>query len=379
MLLGWNGVGGTQRQALKLARELQSLHVDVRILTVRETGLARREDVEQVAVDRVGWAASGTAAALSFLCGSFLWLLRRRNPRAILHAHTLPAALAAAVIRLVVEVPVIVKLPNAVTIDDFGGRRLGGLRWSLLRRQVSCFVALNESIARKLAERGVDPRRVAVIPNGVELPPCAIHDGVSRRTVRSALGLPRDAQIVLYLGRLVSDKGVDWLLDAWREVASRDSRHRLLIVGDGPDRDRLERLAACLGISDTVRFAGNQADVEPFLCAAEILVLPSRSEGMSNAVLEAMAHGLAVIATDVPGNRAVITAGLDGLLVPYGEPRRLCRCLLELLADPAVRTRLGTAARATVDARFAIRAVAGQYDRLYRGLRPDVKAGRRCA
>jgi glycosyltransferase involved in cell wall biosynthesis len=128
-----------------------------------------------------------------------------------------------------------------------------------------------------------------------------------------------------------------------------------------------------------VRFAGNQADVEPFLCAAEILVLPSRSEGMSNAVLEAMAHGLAVIATDVPGNRAVITAGLDGLLVPYGEPRRLCRCLLELLADPAVRTRLGTAARATVDARFAIRAVAGQYDRLYRGLRPDVKAGRRCA
>jgi glycosyltransferase involved in cell wall biosynthesis len=124
-------------------------------------------------------------------------------------------------------------------------------------------------------------------------------------------------------------------------------------------------------VTDTVSFLGYQENVDAFLSIADILVLPSRSEGMSNALLEGLSHGLAVVATDVPGNRAVVEHGKDGILVPYGDSRALTEALLTLLRDSNLCARLGRNAVRKSESAFSIQAVASRYSDLYRELVPD--------
>jgi glycosyltransferase involved in cell wall biosynthesis len=363
MLLGWNGVGGAQRQALRLSAELRLLGVEPFVITRLGSGLPPHENVDGVHVYRVGRARPGVGLSLTFLGGALLWMLRHRRAFDVVHAHNLPMALTAALLRPLVRKPLIVKLPNAVSIDGFARRRLGTLRWVVLRRHVARWVALNEEIERRLTGRGIPARRIVRIPNGVDTPDGPTVGGASRRV---DLGVKPDTRIGLYLGRLVPDKGVAWLLEAWQDVVRQDAGCHLLVVGDGPDEPRLQALSHQLGLTGAVSFLGYRSDVERFLSIADFLVLPSRSEGMSNAVLEGMAHGLAVVATDVPGNRAVVADGRDGILVAHGDRRALTGALLGLASDPVLRDRLGRAAARKAQSTFSMSAIAAAYDRLYR-------------
>jgi glycosyltransferase involved in cell wall biosynthesis len=163
------------------------------------------------------------------------------------------------------------------------------------------------------------------------------------------------------------EKGIDVLLQAWRLVqeAAPPSGAKLIIVGDGSLQPQLERLARELDIAATVEFTGMQSDVLAQIHRGRIAVLPSRSEGMPNALLETMACGLACVATRVSGSEDVIQDGVNGVLVEVEDYQRLAEALLALLADPQLVERYGAAARATIERHYALERIAERYSLLY--------------
>ena len=181
--------------------------------------------------------------------------------------------------------------------------------------------------------------------------------------MRRGLGLP-PVPVVVYTGRLSPEKGVDVLVDAWAEARRRGCLGTLCLVGDGPERQALERRAVALGVRGATRFAGPTADVAPWLQAADVFVLPSRQEGLSVALLEAMAAGVPAVATEVGGTREAV--GGTAVLVPPADPRALAEALCALLDEPGRARELGEAARVRVLSRFGILNVARRHLELYR-------------
>jgi glycosyltransferase involved in cell wall biosynthesis len=174
--------------------------------------------------------------------------------------------------------------------------------------------------------------------------------------------------VVVCVARLDYQKGIDVLLQAWRLVQQEAHQGRLLLVGSGPLQAQLELLAQALHIRDSIEFAGLQHDVSAQLHRGSLAVLPSRCEGMSNAILEAMACGLPCVATCVSGCEDLIQHGVNGLLVASEDYQAMAQALLTLLRDPVVARTYGQAARATVERRYAREHVIDQYANLYHTL-----------
>jgi glycosyltransferase involved in cell wall biosynthesis len=204
---------------------------------------------------------------------------------------------------------------------------------------------------------GVSTDRVRVIENAVSDPTAGL--GADRATVRAELGIGPDQRVILAVARLTQWKGIDTVIRALRTLnLTEGNRNRLVVVGEGPDRARLEALAAELPIG-VVRFIGEQPrrEVGRWMLASDLLALCSGYEGLSHVLLEAMAAGLPVLASDVGGNRALVKDGENGLLVPYGDVSAMAATLQRLLDDAELRTRLGATARAEAAERTVDRLV----------------------
>jgi glycosyltransferase involved in cell wall biosynthesis len=170
---------------------------------------------------------------------------------------------------------------------------------------------------------------------------------------------------VLGVGRFSEEKGFDILVKAWAKVIRKEPNARLTLVGEGQDLPMLKTLAQQLGISATISFEGNRDNVFDYFARADVFVLPSRNEGMSNALLEAMAMGKACIASDIPANRSVLTPEVDGLMFKKNDSDELADLIVYLLHEPYLRKKLGANARDKIIARFSIDIIAKLYIQLY--------------
>lgn len=213
-------------------------------------------------------------------------------------------------------------------------------RWSL--RHATHVVTTNRPFADMLAARGIPRARVTVVHNGVR-PDAMAPPGVD--SLRRKLGVSDRDRVVLAVGRLSHEKGHAHLI---RALSSCRESTRLVIVGDGPERRALERLARTQRAGRSVIFAGMTSEVAPFYGMADVFVLPSLSEGSPCALLEAMACGLPVVATRVGGVPEIAADGRSALLVPPSDPTALGLAIDRLLGDPNLGARLGSAARACV-------------------------------
>jgi glycosyltransferase involved in cell wall biosynthesis len=218
--------------------------------------------------------------------------------------------------------------------------------------------------AELLRPNGRAGRRTAVIPSGVDTErfrPCADRGAAKRR-----LGLTGDRPVIGTVGRLEPRKGTATLLAAVAALRAT-GRHDaiVVVVGDGPLREELAREAARLGIAPHVRLLGDLADVRSALEALDVFVLPSRTEGMSNALLEAMAMELPVVATAVGGTPEVVGDGRTGLLVGADDPAAMAAAISRLLDDPAAASCVGAAARQTVEEKFGARSMVRQLEAVY--------------
>lgn len=263
------------------------------------------------------------------------------------------------------RLPVALRAEGGGTTGDVAWQRSArGGGWIQARcRRADAIVAPTAAIADELTGAGYKAERVTVIPNGVQAPR-EPHDPRECGRHRSALKL-ENLTTICYAGRVHEGKGLATLLEALK-VASPSARPRqLLIVGDGPDRSRLERLAKDLG-HDRVVFTGPVDQVEPYLRASELFALPSHAEGMSVALLEAMALGMPALASDIPGNREL--APIDSLpLIPPGDPAAWSRAILKELDSP--NPRAGANLRSIVMDRFTIESCALRHQELFATLR----------
>lgn len=222
----------------------------------------------------------------------------------------------------------------------------------------------------------LDPDRVAVIANGVDV--AKLNAGASsRESVRRRLGVTPENQgtrIILTLARLVRDKGQQYLLDALAmpEMQAHRGAIRVVFAGDGPARGKLAAQVEALGLQDIVTFLGRVAhdEVAGLLAAADIVVLPTVSEGMSLSLLEAMACGRPVIASDIPAIASFIEDGVTGRITPVARPEALAQALVELLTNREYAQRLGAQGQAYVSARYDQRHMVEGYERVFLKVSP---------
>lgn len=367
-------IGGTERQAHKLARKLVEQQQPIELVTGWWfRGTPRRETIDGIPLYRnfTFWHFMDIKGLRKF--GGYLYILsliwylwRRRADYDLIHVHGLNYHTFAAVIagRLTGR-KVMVKLANsgrASDIKKMRSERQLALASHMLSTALQCdrFVALNEKVVQELEAEGVPPEKIVQLPNGVE-----VNEGMRR----SSYALHEPARII-YVGRLHKNKGLDTLLHAFQQLRRQhaDRNIDLQLVGDGPLREKLVELAAQLEISPWVEFEGESDRVRAELQKADIFVLPSRAEGLSNALLEAMSCGLPVVVSDIPGNRDVIEDSENGLRFTVDDAGALAEKLSVLLEQQQLRRRLGLAAFRTVDREYSLDRVAERYASLYQEL-----------
>ncbi|MCX4692788.1 glycosyltransferase [Streptomyces sp. NBC_01408] len=296
-------------------------------------------------------------------------LIRRVRPD-LLHAHSAKAGLAG---RLALRgaLPTVFQ-PHAWSFDAVGGATAAlALRWERYGARWADRVLCVSEAERRAGETEGITARWSVIRNGVDLEhfcPGAPDPARDKALARAELPLPDgfrgDGPLTVCVGRLCQQKGQDILLRAWPELVGTVPGARLALVGDGPDTERLRRTAP-----PGVLFAGAASDIRPWLRAADLVVLPSRWEGMALAPLEAMACGRPVLVSDVSGARESLPPGQGRLcLVPPEDPTALAKALGRLLTEPRLLAELGEQARQHARTDFDVRRTTDAVTSLYHEL-----------
>jgi glycosyltransferase involved in cell wall biosynthesis len=309
-----------------------------------------------VPVHTVGMTKTNVPWALLRLAA---WL-RAKEPRIVCSMMFHPNILCR-ILRLRLRFPVLLSFERTMGQDGSWRTLLNRLTMPL----TDGIVAVSPRVAESCRQRfGLSSSKVTVIPNGVDLgrfealPPSSI--------AKSELGLEAGHLVITCTANFRPVKGHKYLLEAFAVVHRQVPHAKLLLVGDGPLRASFEADIRRLELSEHVRLLGATEQVERVLAASDLFVLPSLTEGMSNALLDAMAAGLAVVATDAGGNADVIEDGVCGLLVPPRDSNALAEAMLRLLNDAYLRDQLGTAARLKIRQTYSIEAVAAAFGNLLR-------------
>jgi glycosyltransferase involved in cell wall biosynthesis len=288
-------------------------------------------------------------------------LLRRRRPD-VLHTWLAACNAYGRVAARLAGVPVVVATERCADVWK-GAYWFSIDRW--LARRTDRIVVNSRGVARFYQRHGIAPERMTLICNGVEP---HRSNGVDRDAIRRGLGLSPEHYVIGFAGRLAPQKRVADLIWAADILKVIRPNVQLLIVGDGPSRARLERFAHDCHITDRVHFLGHRDDVAELLSAMDVFWLGSGYEGMPNAVMEAMAAGLPVVATNIPGTNELVVDGQTGFLVPVGDRAAFAQRTFTLMEDPDRARRLGDAGRRRVAERFTVQHMVDQHVHLYREL-----------
>jgi glycosyltransferase involved in cell wall biosynthesis len=353
--------GGAERQACVQAEELARRGHCVSVVCPRSAA-QRTGIVGSVRVFRLPRIWRQPFRKVSYALGLGCWLLVRGRQFDIWHVH-----LASRQADLVVLIAAVLRRPTYVKVASGGetGEVRTGDRSARLTRRVglrgaSRVQALSGEVSAELREIGVLGDRIVRIPNGVDLSVFKPAEPQQRQTVRRKLGLPVDRPIILYTGRFAEYKGVVDLLDAWADVAPR-ADGVLVLVGSRGREDRPVRVPV-QGRSVVTR-PWTPAIVE-YLHAADVFAYPSHHDGMSNALLEAMACGLAPVATRIQAVEGLLEHGRNALLVPPFAPRELSDALLRFMSDNQLRHRIAGAAARTAR-EYSVEQVVSQIEGTY--------------
>lgn len=378
-----HGLGGAQMQALRLANALARQSISVRIVT----GRWRWSEPSRTEIDGVPVLGLFTAfkffhlkglrklGMYIYLASLFLHLWLKRRSYDVIHVHSATvSAFAVALAGKWLGKPTIMKVMASGGWGDLkrmqaGGEVPGSAAMSRRFRRIDRVVCLNQEAEAECRDFGFSEEQLFRVPNGFP-----VRDVEPRTSYENASFV-----VVTYAGRLDAQKNPRMLIDAIELLArsGEASSLELNLLGDGPERSEIEQMVLDRGLGGLIHLHGRVKDVPAHLAKTDIFVLPSLSEGISNALLEAMAHGLACIATSIPGNVDLIEDGETGLLVEPGDVKGLAGAIRELAVNVGLRERLGRGARRHVEEHFDMETIASRYAALYRELAgPRVRQGR---
>jgi len=288
-------------------------------------------------------------------------LLRRERPD-IVHTHAWGTVVEGLVAAKLAGIRYLIHGEHGTMQTKPYQLRVQRWAWGRADRVLSVSSRLAEKMAREVQ---FPLHRIQTIRNGVDLErfsPARRADG------RAQLGLGTDDLCIGTVGRLLPVKDHANMVDALARVQAAGVSFRAFIAGDGPLRAVVEERAAALGLSGRFKVLGHRHDVEAVLAAFDLFVLPSKSEGLSNTIMEALATGVPVVATDVGGASEMVDEGENGLLVPKEDPERLGAALTMLARDPERRRRMAGVNRARAEREFGLEVMVRGYRDLYLGL-----------
>lgn len=349
--------GGLERVVCDLAQEQRRTGHRVSIVCVFNDGMLAEEARQSgVSVLVVRKKAGIDLGSLMKLRGAL-----KACDADVIHTHNATAHYLAALVAA--------RRPRNILVNTrhgMGGPRTSDRRerfFSLALGRTAGVAAVSQAAARRLVEERIAPADlVSVVPNGIRVRAFVNQDWSA---ARGRLDLPEDALVVGTVGRLNWAKDHAFLLRAFQAFARNAPSAFLVIIGEGEQREALERLTADLALRGRVRFLGDRPDVALLLPGMDIFALSSRTEGYSVALLEACAAGIAIVATDVGGNREIIQDQVTGLLVEHGNPASLENALARLAESTSLRAQFGNRARAWAAANASLETMAERYERLY--------------
>jgi glycosyltransferase involved in cell wall biosynthesis len=374
-------IGGAEKQAQLLAKTLIAKGVSVNLVTGWwRFGTPRKAMMDGIKVFRnfCFWGMFGMKnhriirmlGGLIFGMNLAIYLLIHGREYDIIHVHQFlyPAFVSVFMGNKVLKKPVLVKSASSGVTSDIGRLRqvpLGCFQLNFLLKELDHLVAVSKATGNDFKKIGYSESRISYIPNGVQVP--VLRKNTSPQVTR-----------VITITRLSQEKGVDVLLQAWAKVVQEEKSLKLLIVGNGSLESGLKTLSRSLGIVESVDFVGAVQDISRYLIGSDLFVLSSRSEGMSNALLEAMSYAIPCIATNVGGNtealggeeREIAKGGYviakNGLLVNPDDGKGLSKALLFFIRNPKEREEMGKRGRMHVEQNYSIDLIVDQYIALYR-------------
>lgn len=360
--------GGLERTVIDLIGAQREAGHQCRVVCLYRRGALASELIAQgVAVDECGKRNGFDIAAIRRARG-FL----KRFPGAVLHTHNAIAHYHAVLASVRLPLSCIVNTRHGMGVGD----RRSRLEWLYRRslRYTDYVVAVCDTAREHFSMSGVRPRTALLcIPNGIRLERFSCSNAKSRNGLAAKLGLAADSRIIGTVGRLQPVKDQGNLLEAFARTRQVIPSAALVVIGDGPLRDPLQRCALELGIAGSVRFLGDRSDVHELLTGLDIFALSSVSEGYSVALLEACAAGLPIVATDVGGNHEIVRDGVNGFLVPGRDPKSFSAALIGLLQAPGRAAEMADAGRLWAHAEGSFRTMAARYLSLYCGA-PGIEA-----
>lgn len=364
-VVGDSRFGGAARIILRLGQEARAEGWQVDVLTTDPVfqQAARQYGLGLVKVDvirrdiRPLWDLAGLYRLRDLL---------RREPYEIVHTHTSKAGFVGRLAARLAGVPVIVHTAHGFAFHERSSVS-ARLFYSALERIASRWcdqiVSVSEFHRSWALELGIcKPFKIVAIPNGIA---DVRSPKIAPAELRRRLGVREGNLFILSMARLAADKGLEYLVEAATILKRTERRFQVVIAGDGPARGRLHGLARDLGIADRVIFLGFREDVDDLLAACDLVVLPSLREGLSIALLEAMAAGKPIIATSIGSHLELASQADMARLVPPADANAICAAVLRVARDPALMARLGTSARTLFERRYTEDRMLNSYRQLY--------------
>jgi len=351
-------VGGAEDHLLSLARNLdRTRFLPVVCCIGRKGPIGAEIEAAGVRVEELGKLGKG---GFDREIVPLLRALIRRERIDLVHAHMYHANLYGRLAAFREGVPAVISVHNTYVRPKILRRFLNG--W--LARRTPFILAGSEAIRADIERFDrVPPGKIRVIPYGVDVD--TFNCALSRDEAREKLGLPGDRFLVGTVGRLEEQKGQKYLIDAAGRLSREGREATLLLVGSGREEDRLRDQAVREGIRDAVLFLGTRRDLPELFRAMDVFAFPSLWEGFPIALLSAMAAGIPVVVTPVGGVPEVVKDGVNGLIVPAGDPAALAEAIWRVHENPVRASGLGRAAAATVRDRYSHRTTARRIMEIY--------------
>ncbi len=284
-------------------------------------------------VPKYGAGLSGALEAASLLRAV---VARKERVDVVLGSWAYPDGAAAVALARMIGVPAVIKAHGS-DLNVLSSMRGVRANLALALPRASRVVVVSEALGEQAVALGVDRRRIAVVSNGIDRALFTVRD---QRAARDAVGWRRDGRMVLYCGRMVREKGIFELLEAFARIAEAEPDLSLAMLGDGPARAEAEAIARPLGERVTFLGARPLPEVPVWMSASSIVTLPSHNEGSPNVVREALACGRPVVATAIGGIPELLTSPMLGEMVPVRDPEALARALASVAARPFDATRI---------------------------------------
>lgn len=325
-------LAGTEIATYNIAKHLARRGHEVHVITALDTGLPKESTEEGIYVHRIFWQKIRFVGVISFWTKVFL-VLRKVNPD-IIHAQSIGICIPAFIAKKLLRKPYVVWGRGS---DVYLPGKFTKSISKLVLKNANTVIALTDDMKREM--QNICSREVSVIPNGIDL---TSFGDLSRKEARSKLQIKEGEKVILFVGTLRPVKGVRYLIEAMSGVNQDHPKAKLMLVGDGEEREELESLVEEFGLNERVKFIGRvqNEEIPQYMVASDVLVLPSLSEGFPVTILEAMASGLPIVATKVGGLPEIIKDGENGILVESKSPDEIAEKVLLILGDDGLREKI---------------------------------------